>query len=554
MDFSEFLQPAIYGLTGKPGAGKSYFATRLIIAEITKGKNRPIVSNVPINKKKLREYVKKDFYYYDLETYTDNKAFFTNRGYYHIDVNDLGSNVDFAPLLKEDDEGVLFIIDEAHLYFNARNWKHMPQATISYITTIRHVGDSLIWMCQKFSDIDSQIRGKTQAFHLLRNLAKEKLGIFKRGTGFRCYQYLDEHHISNHGSITAQVAQDFSYPFELKIAECYSTSLFNKSHDKRYKVKGLPLKYLIYAIVLFFLGFLGWMLNGGFSSITQSLIPDMAQVSSSQNYEDFNKSNDPNIFTQVNTFTRPLPSQDPFEDINATIREIPIHIFGTTDKVAEPFSKFTDEDYDHRVKYWFGNNRKCKLVFIADKETKERNTGFNFASTWNEFAKLNQIDLSKESGVWMVQTPYFLAFLDFVRDTGRGSNLKEIDFTLKENIPCQIEHGFQLPVESSVATQGVIRTQKEYKDVGFMLDLIFQSIEDKELLKIDLENSDVMDMTSDYPVLQTFRSKNTLDVKDGMTYQIADFKSTTAQQSKGIFRSQSYETIITNKLFIVYGG
>ena len=245
MDFSEFLQPAIFGLTGKPGAGKSYFATRLIIAEITKGKNRPIVSNVPINKKKLREYVKKDFYYYDLETYTDNKAFFTNRGYYHIDVDDLGANVDFKPLLKDNDEGVLFIIDEAHLYFNARNWKHMPQATISYITTIRHVGDSLIWMCQRFSDIDSQIRGKTQAFHLLRNLQKEKLGIFKRGTGFRCYQYLEECHISSHGSQLTRPAQDFKYPFDIKIAECYSTSLFNKAHDKKYKVKAIPLPYII---------------------------------------------------------------------------------------------------------------------------------------------------------------------------------------------------------------------------------------------------------------------------------------------------------------------
>ena len=135
----------------------------------------------------------------------------------------------------------------------------MPQATISYITTIRHVGDSLIWMCQKFSDIDSQIRAKTQAFHLLRNLSKEKLGWFKRGTGFRCYQYQEEHHISNHGSITAQASQDFSYPFDLKIAECYNTSLFNKSHDKKYKVKGIPLKYLIYFLISLFLGALYWI-------------------------------------------------------------------------------------------------------------------------------------------------------------------------------------------------------------------------------------------------------------------------------------------------------
>ena len=37
MNFDEFLQPAIFALTGKPGAGKSYFATRCIIAEILKG-------------------------------------------------------------------------------------------------------------------------------------------------------------------------------------------------------------------------------------------------------------------------------------------------------------------------------------------------------------------------------------------------------------------------------------------------------------------------------------------------------------------------------------
>ena len=153
----------------------------------------------------------------------------------------------------------------------------------------------------------------------------------------------------------------------------------------------------------------------------------------------------------------------------------------------------------------------------------------------------------------MVQTPYFLSFLEYVRDKGKGASLKEIDLTLKENAPFKLEHGYEIPIESSVAMQGVIQTQTQFKQVGFQLDLIFQSIEENEMLKVSLTNSDVMDMTSDVPVLQTFFSENIIDVKPRMTYQIADFKSTTASQSKGIFSSSSIETTITNKLFIVYG-
>lgn len=550
MNFTEFLQPAIFGLTGKPGAGKSYFATRLIIAEITEGRNRPIVTNVPINVKKLRAYTKKDFYYYPLETYTDNKAFFSNRGYYKLKVDDLGENVDFKPLLRDNDEGVLFIIDEAHLYFNARNWKHMPQATISYITTIRHAGDSLIWMCQKFSDIDSQIRGKTQAFHLLRNLQKEKLGMFKRGTGFRCYQYLEECHISNHGSNVSNSSQDFSYPFKLEIAECYSTSLFNKSHDKNYKLKAIPLNYVVWFLICCALAIIYWVYQGGFTQGMAWLLPDMAKVQRHEVIEN-NDSKFTSLDNNSNYKTQALLPK--LKDLNSTTYEIPNLIFANKDTKSDlKYANFSQSDFIQNKKYWIGENRKCKLIFVSDKTTNENSTGFSFASTWNKFASLNSIDISSEQGIWMVQTPYFLTFLEYIRNEGEGANLKEIDFTLKENVPCQIEHGFQLPVESSVAMQGVIRTQKEYKDVGFSLDLVFQNIEGNDLLKIDLENSDVMDMTSDYPVLQTFRSKNILDVTIGMTYQIADFKSTTAQTSKGIFKNQSYETLVTNKLFITF--
>lgn len=546
MNFDEFLQPAIFGLTGKPGAGKSYFATRLIIAEITKGNNRPIVSNVPINVRRLREYCGKDFYYYPLETYTDNKAFFTNRGSYHITDLPTSENIDFKPLIREDDDGVLFIIDEAHLYFNARNWKNMPQATISYITTIRHIGDSLVWMCQKFSDIDSQIRGKTQAFHLLRNLEKEKLGMFKRGTGFRCYQYQNERDIEAHGAQGTMASQDFNYPFELKVAECYNTSLFNKAHDKKYRIKAIPLNYVVYAVITIAVCLLYWVYDKGFATIMGDTIggfTDMATI---------------NKVETVTSTARAdmLPPADPIVQgtvQNSEFFEVPKFIFSTKDNVKEPFIEMEPDAYQREKTYWFGLNRKCKLTFISDKVTKEETNDFAFSILWQNFAQFNQVDLSTEAGIWRMRSPYFNAFVSYVRDQGNGINLKETDIILKENVPFTLTHGFQLPQTSSVATQGVIRTQQSYMDVGFTLDLIMECIDDKEMLKITVDNKDVMDITSDRPILQTFNSNNVIDVLPDMTYQIADFKSVTSQITKGIFKKSDFTTEVTNKIFITYG-
>ena len=509
------------------------------------GRNRPIVSNVPINKQKLRDYVGKDFYYFPLETYTDNKAFFSNRGYYKLQVDDLGANVDFAPLLQEDDDGVLFIIDEAHLYFNARNWKMMPQATLSYITTIRHVGDTLIWMCQKFSDIDAQIRGKTQAFHLLRNLEKEKLGWFKRGTGFKCYQYTEEHHIQNHAGANSMPSWVESYPFELKVAECYNTSLFNKAHDKKYKVKGIPLNYIVYLVCAIFICLLVWLWNGGFSSLMQKVTPSMVEVKKTTTTTKI----DPNLG---------LPHADPFDpklgvEENLLLREVP-KVFQMESKKGIPHVEITEDDYNYKKEYWFGKSIKSKITFVSDKVTKENSNDFSFSAVWANFAELNNVSLLSENGIWQMRTPYFNSFLTYVRDSGQGANLKETDLILKENVNFNLVHGYELPVENSVATQGVVRSSRDYKEVGFTLDLLLEVIDGSALLQVQVENSDAMDITSKDPILQTFKTFNIIDVQEGMTYQIADFRSSTSQVTKGIFKKTDYSTQITNKIFFTYGN
>ena len=551
MNFSEFLQPAIFALTGKPGAGKSYFATRCIIAEILKGENRTIVTNVPINRSKLRAYCNKDFHLYDLATFTDNRFFFTNRGHYQLDIQNTSDNIDFGKLLKDDDGGILYIIDEAHLYFNARNWKHMQGATLSYITFIRHIGDTCIYMCQKFSDIDSQFRGKTQAFHLLRNLSKERFGWFKRGSGFRCYQYLEEDHISTHANTIDNCVQDFSYPFNLQIAECYNTSLFNKSHEKKYKVRGIEIKYIYYAGFSLVLLFCYWVYNGGITDFLSDSVPDIVTVEET-NISEVTKAklSDPISNEVQQNF---LPPTDPLKVIN--YHEIPVLTFQQDgDQDGESFQNLSNDILEMKKQYWFGDTIKTKITFFVEQDNKDNKRSFGFDFSWYEFRTANRGNIAIEDGLYSINTPLFNGFATYVKDHAQGVSIKETEVLLKENVPFTLEHGYKLPMQNSFATQGVIKTSRSYEKVGFTLVLVFEKIDDNYLLKIDCENSDVLDISAKDPVLQTFKANNVISVQPLKTYQIADYNSQTKQQSKGFLKSNNYDTTTNNKIFLSFGN
>jgi len=548
MNFSEFLQPAIFALTGKPGAGKSYFATRCIIAEIAKGNNRTIVTNVPINRKKLREYVKKDFNLYDLETFTDNRFFFSNRGHYNLTIDNASENLDFGEVLQKDDEGVLYIIDEAHLYFNARNWKHMMGATLSYITFIRHIGDTCIYMCQKFSDIDSQFRGKTQAFHLLRNLDKERFGMFKRGSGFRCYQYLEESHISSHGSTINNAVQDFTYPFKLAIAECYNTSLFNKGHDKKYKVSGIKLNHALAFLFFLVSCFLYWIYQGGIGDVFNYATDDLL-LNKSEIIEQVDS--DPNEAVEQTTQNFNYgPSVLPEELFYI---EIPKHSF-PSEQASEGFQKVAEDVAEVKNKYYFGDSIQTSLSFFADKDTSDNRKEIGFDLYWGKFTQANENYFSTTSGLFNLSTPIFKGFLSYVKDNSYGVSLKETEVILKENVPFLLKHGFQIPQTQTFATQGVLRTSRSYQQVGFEITLIYEKIDQVNFLKIDVTNSDVLDISAENPILQTFSASNVLDVELGKTYLIADFNSQTQQKQKGFLKNSNYETTINNKIFLSFGS
>ena len=536
MDFDEFLQPAICAVTGKPGAGKSYFSTRLIIEEI-KRENRNIITNIPINKSALRAHCGKDFYLYELQTFTDNRFFFTQRGDYSYELEQ-GSEetIDFSKYLKEDDGGCLYIIDEAHLYFNSRNWKFMSQATLSFFTFIRHCGDTLIYLTQKFSDVDSQLRGKTQSFNLLRNLSKERLGWFKRGSGFRVYQYLREKDIENYDN----AVQDFTYPFDKRIGACYQTSLFNKKRDEHYKIKGITLKQVGVAVVLVLGGVIYWVASGGWLDAVDSLVPQIGDAAS------LIEVNSTEVARSANQVADPF-----FKEVPALQEyEIPQSVFSG---MGTRFQKVTQEEAKQFDSLIFGERRLCKLSFFVESKSQERGYEFSFDGLWNKFAKINNISGSFTSFGGTLSTDIFTAFLTYARNNSDGSTLKEVTIILKESIPCTLSQGYEIPLARTIGTQGVLQTNYEYRKVGFDLEMVAEVIDDRELLSIKVQNTQVLDTTAQVPVMLSFNSENVYEVEKGQTYEIALFDSKIQEKSKKLLGNKTLSRNVVNRVFLSYG-
>lgn len=530
--FDEYLQSGIFAVTGKPGAGKSYFSVSCILAEI-KGKNRNIVTNIPVNRKNIREKVGKDFYIYELQTFTDNHLFFTQRGDYAYELEQGDSQtIDFSKYLQEHDRGVVYIIDEAHLYFNSRNWKFMSLATLSFFTFIRHCGDTLIYLTQKFSDVDAQLRGKTQSFNLLRNLDKERLGFLKRGKGFRIYQYMSESDIGTGQKAT----QDFQFPFEKSIGECYSTSLFNRNFDVKNKVRGITIKQVAVVCIILIIGFLWWIGSGGIVDTAKGFLPDMVGDS---------------IDITEKTVVHGLQATSAQAAVEELVDyEIPVSVLPNYGDRFQLISVSAAKRFDALI---FGSTRTCKLSFFVEKIHSERGYDFSFDVMWSKFFKAQTLAANVSSYGGAISTEVFSAFASYVRDNSEGTTLKEVTLILKEAVPCVLSQGYEIPLARTIATEGVSTTNYEYRQVGFDMILVMETINQKDLISVQVNNTQILDYSVAVPTMLSFKSQNVYDVEKGNTYEIAEFQSKVLETNRKLFGKKDIQRVVNNRVFLSFG-
>lgn len=137
----------IYIYTGAVGSGKSYNAIRQIVQKLSAWKNNSVVANFPITScknKKIWEKQKERFIYLPNEEITPKKM------------------VELAIEKKfiGHEGSCLLIIDEAGLFFNARDWQQSKDrhTWIKFFSQSRKLGYDLILIAQDLRMIDRQIR------------------------------------------------------------------------------------------------------------------------------------------------------------------------------------------------------------------------------------------------------------------------------------------------------------------------------------------------------------------------------------------------------------
>jgi len=193
---------SIHFISGKPGGGKSMYAVKLLVAELRTTK-RDVVTNLPLKLPDLAEYLEREFgstfdmhERLELLTESDIGEFWLHRGRGRRLVERVERElrgrklnvVDYAP--AADWGGVFYAIDEIHIAFNARKWQETGEDCIYYLSQHRKLGDDVICITQHVNNVDKQFRTMAQDYTYLRNMSKEKVGIFRSFPLFQRSTYL----------------------------------------------------------------------------------------------------------------------------------------------------------------------------------------------------------------------------------------------------------------------------------------------------------------------------------------------------------------------------
>jgi len=246
---------SIHFISGKPGGGKSLYAMRLVVERI--GAGGRVITNLPIKLGELNEYLQKRFPawaggihdYCKLLNDDEAREFYRWRwlgdnGFGCCDIID--GHIVYPGGLSP----VLYVVDEVHQYFNAREWAKTGKLALWYLSQHRKYGDDVVCVTQAVGNVDKQFRVLAQDFTYMRNLGQQKFWIF-RGIGgrFLWRRYLEPE------TATATVFETGTFKIDVAgVANCYDTAagvgvLGGGNADRGKKQRGLPMSTLLVALL-----------------------------------------------------------------------------------------------------------------------------------------------------------------------------------------------------------------------------------------------------------------------------------------------------------------
>ncbi|HZQ47301.1 MAG TPA: zonular occludens toxin domain-containing protein, partial [Verrucomicrobiae bacterium] len=264
---------SIHAISGKPGGGKSLFALKALVNEL-QTTHRYIVTNLAVKQPELAAYLHKQFgQTFDLNqrlTVLDEEQtakFWLYRGnglvlpdqekndfsaadvgnVYWVPDAEKGQPVEgqSIPMRKAGGEGVCFILDELHLFFNAREWAKTGKAAIFYLSQHRKCNNDVIWITQHIENVDKQFRSLTQDFTYLRNYRQEKFMSAFQSLPWFSFKTFQSPVTASSGLMSPTEIGRFLLDAE-GLAACYDTAkgvgfAGNVAADTKKPRRGLPL-------------------------------------------------------------------------------------------------------------------------------------------------------------------------------------------------------------------------------------------------------------------------------------------------------------------------
>jgi hypothetical protein len=228
---------SVHFISGKPGGGKTLYSVRLIVDELVRG-DRPIVTNVPLNLGRLNEYLQQSYPRQFAQKFESSSTHITDRVIL-IDEDDLPKfftfrgnavrldsvpNAEWKTGKRPDynsvkDAGVFYVLDEVHIAFNARAWAETGHEVLYYLSQHRKLGDDVVCITQAVANVDKQFRSVAQDFTYIKNLSKQKVGLFRLPALFTRNTY------SQPATDTSKPMETGSFTMDVSgTASCYDTA------------------------------------------------------------------------------------------------------------------------------------------------------------------------------------------------------------------------------------------------------------------------------------------------------------------------------------------
>jgi hypothetical protein len=166
----------IYAVKGRPGGGKSYYATRKVVQELMKGKC--VVTNVNLKPDWAEVAAKHDLFNRARGKSLPAIASDLRSRCHLLDPNDADALRELfrVRVVGEKESRAVAVLDECHNWLNARMWNDGDRGDyVAWFTQHRKLGFDVYLLSQAIESIDAQIRRLIEYWVVLRNLKRWKI-------------------------------------------------------------------------------------------------------------------------------------------------------------------------------------------------------------------------------------------------------------------------------------------------------------------------------------------------------------------------------------------